>query len=171
MNGHNGRKEKEIISFNRNDAKHATIAKGDISAGSKKPAEVEEIASRIIDAAFEVHRLLGPGLLESAYQACLMYELQGQNYRVDCQLPITFWYKGNEVSVGYRIDLLVEGCIIVENKAVEQIEAIHRSQLITYLKLTGCTLGFLINWNEVYLKHGLKRIVLGHPETPWPRVE
>ncbi len=156
-----------MISFNRDDATAAKDATKPASASSlRAPAEMEAIAHFILDAAFEVHRLLGPGLLESAYQACFSYEMRQLKLKVECEIPLTLKYKDNEIPIGYRIDMLVNNAIVIENKVVECLERIHRAQVLTYLKLTGCTLGFLINWNVVHLKHGLKRVVLGHPTLP-----
>ncbi|HEV8132297.1 MAG TPA: GxxExxY protein [Acidobacteriota bacterium] len=127
--------------------------------------DVEDTAQQIVDAAIKVHRSLGPGLLESAYQACLKHELTSRGLRVDCQLPIALQYDGSPVDVGYRLDLLVEG-VMIEVKAVETLLPIHRAQLLTYMKLAGHSLGFLINFNVCNLRDGLKRVVLNHPSGP-----
>ena len=156
-----------MISFKRDDATAAKDATGLSSAGNPQvPADLELMAFSILDAAFGVHRFLGPGLLESAYQACLSHELRQMGLNVECELPLTLKYKNNEIPVGYRIDMMINSRIIIENKVVEMLEKIHRAQILTYLKLTGCTLGFLINWNVVRLKEGLKRVVLGHQTSP-----
>ncbi len=121
--------------------------------------DIEEIAKIIIDSAIEVHRALGPGLLESAYQKCLAYELRKLGLRVDCEVTLPIVYVGQQIDAGYRVDMLVEDCIIVENKAVDQILPIHQAQLLTYLKLRDCRLGFMLNWNVRLMKDGIKRMV------------
>ena len=122
---------------------------------------IEEIARTIVDAAIKVHRALGPGLLESAYQACLAYELRKRGLRVECELVLPVVYDGQQIDAGYRIDMLVESCIIIENKTVDQLLPIHEAQLLTYLKLRDCRLGFLLNWNVTLMKYGIKRMVNG----------
>ena len=118
-----------------------------------------EISSQIIGAAIEVHKHLGPGLLESSYEACLLFELRqvGLNVRSQVALPIS--YKGLQLEAGYRIDLLVEENVIIEIKAVDELADIHTAQILTYLKLTNLKLGLLINFNSVKLVSGLKRVV------------
>ena len=120
---------------------------------------IEEIAKTIVDSAIKVHRALGPGLFESAYQQCLTYELRKRGLRVDCEVALPIVYDGQQIDAGYRIDMLVEGCVIIENKAVDQILPIHQAQLLTYLKLRDCRLGFLLNWNVRLMKDGIKRMV------------
>jgi len=119
----------------------------------------KELTEQIIGAAIEVHRALGPGLLESAYQACLVKELtlRGISFEAEKDLPIT--YKGLIIECGYRMDLLIEGKVIVELKAVNEVLPIHQQQLLTYLRLTGCRVGLLINFNVRTLREGVKRIV------------
>ena len=124
------------------------------------PAEVEGIGRQVIDAAVEVHRELGPGLLESAYQRCLEHELQDRGLEVRCEVPLPVQYKGRALEGGYRLDMLVENAVIVENKTVEELLPIHTAQLLTYLKLSGHRLGFLLNWHVALMKHGIKRLVL-----------
>lgn len=121
--------------------------------------DIEEIAKNIVDSAIKVHRALGPGLLESAYQHCLIYELRQRGFEVKHELVLPVVYDGQQLDAGYRLDMLVEDCIIVENKAVDQLLPIHEAQLLTYLKLRNCQLGFLLNWNVVLMKHGIKRMV------------
>ncbi|MCL4302339.1 MAG: GxxExxY protein [Anaerolineae bacterium] len=121
--------------------------------------DIEEVARNIVDSAIKVHRALGPGLLESAYQHCLIYELRKRSFEVKHELVLPVMYDGQQIDAGYRIDMLVEDCIIVENKAVDQLLPIHEAQLLTYLKLRNCQLGFLLNWNVVLMKHGIKRMV------------
>lgn len=121
--------------------------------------DIEQIATVIVDAAIKVHRTLGPGLLESAYQHCLAYELRKRGLQVKCELVLPVVYDGQQIDAGYRIDMLVEDCIIIENKTVDQLLPIHKAQLLTYLKLRDCRLGFLLNWNVKLMKHGIKRMV------------
>lgn len=123
------------------------------------PRDIEEIARLIVDAAIKVHRALGPGLLESTYQACLTYELHKRGLQVKCEVVLPVVYDGQRIDAGYRVDMLIEDCIIVENKAVKQLLPIHQAQLLTYLKLQDCRLGFLLNWNVTLMKHGIKRMV------------
>lgn len=121
--------------------------------------DIEEVARIIVDAAIKVHRALGPGLLESAYQYCLAYELRKRGLRVECELVLPIIYDGQRIDAGYRIDMLVEDCVIIENKTVDQLLPIHEAQLLTYLKLRDCRLGFLLNWNVKLMKNGIKRMV------------
>jgi GxxExxY protein len=126
-----------------------------------KMKDIEEIGGQVLDAAIAVHRELGPGLLESAYEACLLHELSNRGIQVQCQVALPVTYKGLELEAGYRIDILVEDRIIVELKSVEQLLPIHQAQMISYLKLSGLTLGFLVNFNVPLLKQGFKRVALG----------
>ena len=125
---------------------------------------IEGIASEVLNCAFRVHSKLGPGLLESAYEACLSYELTKAGIRALRQVPQPIIYDSLQLDEGYRLDLLIEDSIIVGVKAVEAIVAVHQLQVKTYLKLSGKTLGFLINFNVSQLKQGLQRIVLNHPD-------
>ena len=122
-------------------------------------AAINSITESIISAAIAVHRELGPGLLESAYESCLVYELLQQGLTVDRQKALPVTYRGIKIDCGYRIDLLVEDSVIVELKAVESIEPIHEAQLLSYLKLSGYQIGLLINFNVRMLKQGIKRLV------------
>ena len=122
--------------------------------------EEDKITEAIIGAAIDVHRDLGPGLLESAYEACLAYELATRELNAIRQLQLPVVYKGVRLDCGYRIDLLVEDRVIVEVKAVERLEPIHQAQLLTYLRLSGHRVGLLINFNARTIKEGLKRMVL-----------
>ena len=117
-----------------------------------------EIATTIIDKAMEVHKFLGPGLLESAYESCLFYELIKTGLKVDRQKPMPILYKNISLDTGYRIDLMVEDKVIVELKSVDSLTNIHIAQVLTYLKLSNCRLGLLINFNVKLLKTGIKRI-------------
>jgi len=116
------------------------------------------IANKIIGAAIEVHRTLGPGLLESAYQDCLKYELNLAGLDSECQSPVALAYKGLIIGEAYRLDLLIENKVIIELKTIPELLDIHKAQLLTYLRLTNKKLGLLINFNEILLKHGIKRI-------------
>ena len=119
-----------------------------------------ELTHRIIGAAIEVHRELGPGLLESAYEECLAHEFTLRGLAYERQKPLPVIYKGIQVECGFRLDFLVENLVIVELKAVEDLSPVHQAQVMTYLKLTNCRLGLLINFNAYKLLQGLKRIVL-----------
>ena len=123
--------------------------------------DVEEVAREIVDSTIRVHKELGPGLLESTYQACLAYELNKRGLKVDCELTLPVTYDHHQINAGYRIDMLVEDCVIIENKTVETLLPIHEAQLLTYLKLKNCWLGFLINWNTIRIKDGIHRKVNG----------
>ncbi len=120
----------------------------------------KELTSKIIGAAIEVHKALGPGLLESAYQSCLARELTLRGIEFEKEKPLPVNYKGERVECGYRLDFLVEGKVVVELKSVDGIHPVHEAQLLTYLRLTGCRVGLLINFNVPVLKDGLKRRVL-----------
>ncbi len=126
--------------------------------------QINDLTNQSIGAAIAVHRELGPGLLESAYEACLAFELAKRGLRVEQQKPLPVHYQGVDLDCGYRIDLLVEKRVIVELKAVERLEPIHNAQLLSYLKLSGLRLGLLINFNVLVLKNGIKRIALGLEE-------
>jgi len=117
------------------------------------------LSNQIIGAAIEVHRTLGPGLLESVYEECLVYELSARQIPFERQKVYPVPYKGVLIECGLRIDLLVGGLVVVELKVVDSLVPIHEAQLITYLKLTGCKLGLLINFNVPVLKNGIKRKV------------
>ena len=119
---------------------------------------LDSIASGIVDAAFKVHKELGPGLLESAYEACLEHALKQRGFEVERQISQPVRFDGIVIDVGYRIDLLVNDSIIIELKAVEQLAPIHQAQLLTYLKLSRKSLGFLINFNVPLIKNGIRRI-------------
>ena len=121
------------------------------------PMNINDISAQILDASIQVHRELGPGLLESAYEACLAYELRKRGLKVLAQVGLPVIYDQVKLDVGYRIDLLVEDRIIVELKAVEHVLPLHEAQLITYLKLADKRLGLLINFNVLRLKDGFKR--------------
>ena len=121
--------------------------------------ELNRITGLICQAAIAVHRALGPGLLESAYLACLVHELRSLALKAEADVPLPLNYKGVKLDRGYRIDARVNGCVIVELKCVKKLAPIHEAQLITYLKLTGCRVGLLLNFYVPLMKHGIKRIV------------
>jgi GxxExxY protein len=121
-------------------------------------SELEGLTERIIRCAIEVHRVLGPGLLESVYRECLLAELNANGLGVACERKVPVVYKGQRIQSNLEVDLMVEAQVIVELKAVESLNSVHEAQLITYLKLTGCPAGLLINFNEVLLKNGLRRL-------------
>src|SRR5271157_6414029 len=119
------------------------------------------ITEKIIGSAIQVHRVLGPGLLESAYEACLAFELGRQGLNLEQQKPLPVVYDGVKLECGYRIDLLVERSVVVEIKSVDALAPIHEAQIMTYLKLSGCKLGLLINFNVTVVKDGIRRFVNG----------
>ncbi len=119
----------------------------------------DKLSEKIIGADIEVHKELGPGLLESAYEAALFFELSSKNLLVQKQVPVKTIYKGHSLSVGFRLDLLVEDKIIIELKAVDKISNIHLAQMLTYLKICNKKLGLILNFNVRYLNSGIKRVV------------
>jgi GxxExxY protein len=121
--------------------------------------DIEEIAKKIVAAAIKVHTALGPGLLESAYQKCMEYELKNEGLQVACELALPIRYGEIIIDAGYRIDMIVEESILIENKTVERFLPIHEAQLFTYLKMKNCKIGFLLNWNVPRMKDGIKRMV------------
>jgi GxxExxY protein len=121
---------------------------------------MEEIFKKVLDCSFKVHSALGPGLLESAYVECLFYELIQNGLNVEKQKPLPLVYKEVNLDTGYRIDLMVENIIIVEIKSVESLSDIHMAQILTYLKLSNCSLGLLANFNVTHLKDGIRRVIL-----------
>jgi GxxExxY protein len=145
QNGTNNRRDAETLSFN-------------------------ELTERVIGSCIEIHRSLGPGLLESAYEECLCHELSAAHIGFERQKPLPVRYKGVKLDCGYRLDLVVEQKLIIELKAIEQLLPIHEAQLLTYLKLSGLTLGLLINFNVPVLKSGIKRIVNNFQDSASPRL-
>jgi GxxExxY protein len=125
----------------------------------KSKEEIERTATQVVDAMVAVHRELGPGLLESTYQSCLAHELRSRGIAIRCEVVLPVKFKGLEIETGYRIDMLVADCIIVENKSVQTLAPINDAQLLTYLRLSGHRLGFLVNWNVPLIKDGIKRLV------------
>ena len=120
----------------------------------------EEIFKQILNSAFKVHSALGPGLLESAYEECLFYELRRAGFAVEKQRALPLVYEEVKLDTGYRVDLLVEKKVVIEIKAVEAFSDVHFAQILTYLKLSGCRLGLLVNFNTAHLKDGIKRMIL-----------
>jgi GxxExxY protein len=135
--------------------------------------ELDRISEAIIGAAIDVHKALGPGLLESAYETCLAYELVDRGWQLESQKVLPLIYRELKLDAGYRLDLLVAERVIVEVKSVEHLLPVHQAQLMSYLKLSGCKLGLLLNFNVGLLKHGIVRIVNGIEEptslSPSPR--
>ena len=121
--------------------------------------ESNEVSAQVLDAAMKVHSVLGPGLLENAYEACLKYELEKRGLSVQQQVALPVVYDNVKVDVGYRLDLLVENAVIVELKAVERLTAVHEAQLLSYLKLSRKKIGLLVNFDVAHLKNGIKRMV------------
>lgn len=126
--------------------------------------ELNRITQAVIGAAIEVHKNLGPGLLESAYEACVAFELVDCGLKIEQQKSLPLIYKQVALDCGYRLDILVEQKVVVEIKAIDKLLAIHEAQLLSYLKLTGCKVGLLINFNTRVLKDGIVRIVNNFPE-------
>ena len=133
-------------------------------SGDDERDRLNVLSNRVIGAALRVHDELGPGMLESAYEACLMYELIDQGLNVERQKPVPVVYRGRRLDCGYRIDLLVEDALIVEVKAIERLEKVHSAQLRSHLRFSERKLGLLINFNVKSLRDGLKRIVNAFPE-------
>jgi len=123
------------------------------------PRHENEIAHDVIGAAIEVHRVLGPGLLESAYQQCLCGELRYRGMSFETEVPLALRFRDEVIDSAYRVDMLIEGRLLVELKSVERLLPLHKAQLLTYLRLANCKLGLLINFNSLTLKDGLARVV------------
>jgi GxxExxY protein len=121
----------------------------------------EEISKIVFECALRVHKVLGPGLLESAYEECLFYELKKTNLKVEKQKPLPLIYEEVNLEIGYRIDIIVDDKFIVEVKSVDSLNDVHLAQLLTYLKLSECKLGLLINFNVKLLKDGVRRVING----------
>jgi GxxExxY protein len=122
--------------------------------------ETNQITHEILDAAYKVHSNLGPGLLESSYQACLIYELKKKGLNLESEKGLPLIYEEVKLDCGYRIDILVESKVIIELKTVEAFTDVHTAQLLTYLKLSGCKVGLLLNFHTKSLKDGIKRLIL-----------
>jgi GxxExxY protein len=123
----------------------------------RKIMEINEITRKIIGCAIEVHKHLGPGLLESAYAECMVYELQNSGLRVETQKPVPVIYKERKLDYGYRIDILVEDTVLIELKSVDAFNPVHEAQILTYMKFAGKKIGLLINFNVTMLRNGLRR--------------
>jgi GxxExxY protein len=127
--------------------------------------ELNQLSSQIIKAAINVHKELGPGLLESVYQSCMVIELHDMNIKIESQVPLPVFYRGQKVNEeGFRLDLLVDDLIIVELKSVENVQPVHKKQLLTYLRLAKKPLGLLINFNKSMLKEGITRVINSPPQ-------
>jgi GxxExxY protein len=124
------------------------------------PVRTEELAKVVVDAAFKVHSALGPGLLESVYETCLAYELRKRGIGIETQVAFPITYDGHPLETGLRLDILVEKQLLVEVKAVEQMNRVFKAQVLTYLKLTGLRLGLLSNFNVPLIKSGIERVIL-----------
>ena len=123
-----------------------------------RPA-IEDVGQTVVDSAIRVHRVLGPGLLESAYQECLAYELRESGLRVRCEIEIPIRYGPLWIDSAYRVDMVIEEMVIIENKVVDRLLPVHTAQLSTYLQMSGCRLGFLLNWFVPLMKYGIRRVV------------
>ena len=124
--------------------------------------EFDRLSNVIIGAGILIHKTVGPGLLESAYEACMAFELTSQGIQTERQKPLPLQYKGVRLDCGYRLDMLIEGKIILEIKAVAKLDPIHDAQMLTYLRLTECPIGLILNFNVVKFKDGIKRVVNGY---------
>jgi len=127
--------------------------------------DLSALTEKIISAAIAVHQALGPGMLESSYEACLTYEVLDRGLSVERQKPLPIVYRGQTLDCGYRLDLLVEGQVVVEIKSIERFERVHAAQLLSHLRFSKCKVGLLINFNVKWLtREGIKRVVNGFPE-------
>jgi GxxExxY protein len=124
------------------------------------PQDVDLVARSVVDAGLRIHTALGPGLLESAYEHCLAFEMERRGYAIRRQIALPILYEGVKLEAGYRIDLLVADRVIVEVKAVDMLTPVHQAQLLTYLKLSGCRVGLLMNFNVPLFKDGVRRMAL-----------
>lgn len=124
------------------------------------PLKVNGLSKEVVDCAYKVHSTLGPGLLESVYETCLCHELKKRNLRVERQVALPIVYDEIKIEAGLRLDLLIEKCLIIELKAVEELLPVHKAQVLTYLKLTECRLGLLINFNVPLIRNGIHRLIL-----------
>lgn len=122
--------------------------------------EINQITHEILDSAYKVHSALGPGLLESTYRTCLVYELREKRFNVEEEKPLPLVYEEIKLDCGYRIDILVENKVVIELKTVESFKDVHTAQVLTYLKLSGCKVGLLLNFYTKSLKDGIKRLIL-----------
>ena len=134
-----------------------------MSAAAAQADQLNAITEQIIGAAMDVHRVIGPGLLESAYEACLAFELRARGFQVEQQKPLPVIYKQVKLDCGYRLDMVVNDSVIVEIKAIERLTSVHEAQLLSYLRLMNCRVGLLLNFHCTMLKHGIRRIVNDFP--------
>jgi len=134
--------------------------KNGMEAFKKVDPEVEKTAEQVVDAAYKIHKTFGPGLLESASEACLLYELKKRGLKAETQVVVPLIYDGEKIDAGFRLDLLVQDRLIIELKAVESLLPIHEAQVLTYLKITNNRLGLLINFNVPLIKNGIQRVIL-----------
>jgi len=135
----------------------------------QRDIDIDELTRKVIACAIEVHRILGPGLLESVYRECLLIELRLAGLRVDVEKRVAIEYKGHRIADALKIDLLVESCVVLELKAVERLHPVFQAQAITYLKLTGCPAGLILNFSAESLTAGLRRV--NHPDRHRPRTQ
>lgn len=126
--------------------------------------QLNRITEAIIGAAIRIHKALGPGLLESVYLACLVYELSQQGFDVEAQKGVPVSYRGVRLDCGFRADLIVNGSVVVEVKSIDRLAPIHEAQMMTYLRLTGCTVGLILNFNTKLMKQGIQRVACGFPD-------
>lgn len=146
--------------MNRGDLKEYELNRDDARTQRERHGMSENrIAEGVVEAAFRVHRWFGPGLLESAYEACLAHELVEMGFAVEKQVPLPLTYRDVKLDAGYRLDLWVNRAVIIEVKAIEELHPVHMAQMITYLKLTGNSLGLIINFHSALLKDGIRRVV------------
>jgi GxxExxY protein len=124
------------------------------------PEETDRVAKEVVDAAYKVHSTLGPGLLENVYEVCMVHDLTRRGLRVERQVAMPIVFENIRLDAGLRLDMVVNRCVVVENKVAEKILPLHEAQLLTYLKLSGLRLGLLINFNVPLIKEGIKRIAL-----------
>ena len=130
--------------------------------------DIEAIAKDVVDAAIKVHKALGPGLLESTYRECHAYEMRQRKYTVETEVVLPITYEGLQLDAGYRLDTWIERAVILEHKAVEHLLPVHQAQLLTYLRLTRCRLGFILNWNVPLMKTGIHRF-LNNYDSPFKK--
>jgi GxxExxY protein len=140
------------------DLKQSDRRCGESRPGETIPESTDVVARAIVDAAFRVHTALGPGLLESVYETCLVHEISRHGLQVQRQLLLPIQYDGIQIDAGLKLDLFVNACVVVELKSVEKLLPIHEAQLLTYLKLANCRLGLLINFNVPLIKNGIRRL-------------
>lgn len=124
-----------------------------------KDGDINDITGVVVDAAMKVHSALGPGMLESAYETCLAYELRKRGYKVDTQVGLPLVYEDIRMEIGYRADMVVNDAVLVENKALEKVLPVHEVRLFSYLRLSGLRVGLLFNFHSLHLKDGIKRVV------------